>query len=142
MVQEGRVCVRDVLAAGVVDEDAGGGEFVEEREGLVHGEGGRGGGFEVRFPGREGEGGRAVGGAEAFGGAGDEDEGDVGELVAEGCELGEEVAAYAAGSWGRSDDVGGSVFAALEDKEDKERKMCKDSIAQFFKNPELQGLSN
>ena len=44
-----------------------------------------------------------MGGAEAFGGAGDEDEGDVGELLAEGRELGEEVAAYAAGSWGVSD---------------------------------------
>ena len=44
-----------------------------------------------------------MGGAEAFGGAGDEDEGDVGEFLAEGRELGEEVAAYAAGSWGMSD---------------------------------------
>ena len=38
-----------------------------------------------------------MGGAEAFGGARDEDEGDVGELGAEGRELGEEVTAYAAG---------------------------------------------
>lgn len=40
-----------------------------------------------------------MGGTEAFGGAGDEDEGDVGEFVTEGRELGEEVTAYAAGSW-------------------------------------------
>lgn len=91
------------MTAGVVDEDALVWEFGEEFEGLVGCEGGGGGCFEVFFPGREGEGGGAVGGAEAFCGAGDEDEGDVGELLAEGRELGEEVAAYAAGSWGVSD---------------------------------------
>lgn len=41
-----------------------------------------------------------MGGAEAFGGAGDEDEGDIGDFVTEDRELGDEVAAYAAGSWG------------------------------------------
>ena len=88
------------MAAGVVDEDALVRELGEELEGLGGCEGGRGGCFEVLFPGREGERGGAVGGAEAFAGAGDEDEGDVGELLAEGRELGKEVAAYAAGSWG------------------------------------------
>lgn len=51
-----------------------------------------------------------MGGAEAFGGAGDEDEGDVGEFLAEERELGEEVAAYAAGSWRLSDYVEGIIF--------------------------------
>lgn len=50
-------------------------------------------------------------GAEAFAGAGDEDEGDVGELVTEDRELGEEVAAYATGSWEVSDYVKGSGLA-------------------------------
>ena len=40
-----------------------------------------------------------MGGAEGFGGEGDEDEGDVGVFLAEEGELGEEVAAYAAGAW-------------------------------------------
>lgn len=48
-----------------------------------------------------------MGGAEAFGGAGDEDEGDVGVFVTEGRELGEEVTAYAAGSWEVSEFVEG-----------------------------------
>lgn len=82
--QEGRVRIRDVLAAGVVDEDALVRQLGEELEGLGRCERGRGGGFEVRFPGREGERGGAVGGAEAFGRAGDEHEGDVGVLLAEG----------------------------------------------------------
>lgn len=102
MVEEGRISVCYVLAAGVVDEDALVGEFLEEFEGLVDCEGGRGGCFEVLVPCVEGEGGGAVGGAEAFGGAGDENEGDVGKFLAEDRELGEEVTAYAAGSWGGS----------------------------------------
>lgn len=51
LVQKGRVRVRDVLAAGVVDEDALVRELGEESEGLGGGEGGRGGCFEVLFPG-------------------------------------------------------------------------------------------
>lgn len=39
-----------------------------------------------------------MGGAEGFGGAGDEDEGDVGQFLAEERELGEEMAANTAGS--------------------------------------------
>ena len=39
-----------------------------------------------------------MGGAEGFGGAGYEDEGDVGQFLAEEGELGEKVAANAAGS--------------------------------------------
>ena len=53
-----------------------------------------------------------MGGAEAFGRAGDEDERDVGEFVTEVRELGEEMAAYATGSWESSDYVGG-VFSLL-----------------------------
>ena len=40
-----------------------------------------------------------MGGAEGFAGKRDEDEGDVGLFLAEERELGEEVTAYAAGSW-------------------------------------------
>lgn len=50
LVQEGGVGVSDILAAGVVDEDALVGEFFEEFEGLVDCEGGRGGCFEVFLP--------------------------------------------------------------------------------------------
>lgn len=52
-----------------------------------------------------------MGGAEAFGGAGDEDEGDVGEFLTEGRELGEEMAAYAASSWEVSEYFEESIFA-------------------------------
>lgn len=52
-----------------------------------------------------------MGGAEAFGGAGDEDEGDVREVLAEDRELREEVTAYAASSWGGSVYVEGRFFA-------------------------------
>lgn len=62
-----------------------------------------------------------MGGAEAFCGAGDEDEGDVGELLAEGRELGEEVAAYAAGSWGVSD-LSEVFLLALEKDKHRYRK--------------------
>ena len=103
--QKGRVGVRDILAARVVDEDALAREFGEKFEGLGDCERGRSGCFEVAFPGCEGERGGAVGGAEGFCGAGDEDEGEVGELLAEEGELGEEVAADAAGSWGFGQDV-------------------------------------
>lgn len=72
--QEQGISVCDILAAGVVDEDARVGEFLEEFEGLVDCEGGGSRCFEVLFPCGEGEGGGAVGGAEGFGGAGDEDE--------------------------------------------------------------------
>lgn len=110
VMEEGGVGFRDGLAAGVVDEDALGGEFGEEGERLGEGEGGGGGCCEVLRPGLEGEGGGAVGGAEGFGGEGDEDEGDVGVFVGEGGELGEEVAAYAAGAWGVLEYVEKSVF--------------------------------
>lgn len=50
LAEEGRVGVSDVLAAGVVDEDALVGEFFEEFQGLCDGEGGRGGCFEVLRP--------------------------------------------------------------------------------------------
>ena len=99
LVQERRVRVGNILAAGVVDEDAFVGEFGEEFEGLVDGQRRGGGFFEVGFPCLEGERGGAVGGAEAFAGPGDEDEGDVWEFLTEDRELGEEVAAYTAGSW-------------------------------------------
>lgn len=46
---------------------------------------------------------------EAFGGARDEDEGDVRVFMTEGGELGEEVAAYTAGSWRGLDCLEGSV---------------------------------
>ena len=90
------------MVTGVVDEDALVRELGEELESLGDCQGGGGRGFEVGFPGLEGERGRAVGGAEGFAGSGDEDEGDVGESLTEEGELGEEVAAYAAGSWGVS----------------------------------------
>ena len=51
LAEEGRVGISDVLAAGVVDEDAFVGEFFEEFEGLGDGEGGGGGCFEVLGPG-------------------------------------------------------------------------------------------
>lgn len=110
LVEEGRVRVGDVLAAGVVDEDALVWEFGEEFERLGDGEGGRGGCVEVLRPGGEGEGRGAVGGAEAFGREGDEDEGDVGIFGCEGRELGEEVSAYTAGSWDMLGYVKGSGF--------------------------------
>ena len=47
LAEEGRVGVSDILAAGVVDQDALVGEFFEELEGLGDGDGGRGGCFEV-----------------------------------------------------------------------------------------------
>ena len=59
-----------------------------------------------------------MGGAEGFAGAGDEDEGDGGESLAEERELGEEVAAYAAGSWGvlGCDEWEGGVLADARDE--------------------------
>ena len=118
--QEVGVSVGDILAAGVVNEDALVRQFVQEFESLIGCEGGRGGRFEVFLPCFEGEGGGAVRGAKAFGGAGDEDEGDVGKFMTEARELGEEVAANTTGSWGVSDHVERRVSLALKRSKHRE----------------------
>ena len=80
-----------------------------------------------------------MGGAERFGGAGYEDEGDVGQFLAEEGELGEKVAAHAAGSWGVSgyDEREEMIDAHIETKrlqrttEYIERKIANRSDGQF-----------
>ena len=57
-----------------------------------------------------------MGSAEGFAGARYEDQGDVGEFLTEKGELGEEVAAYAAGSWGVLDYIGGKLFSGARTK--------------------------
>ena len=63
-----------------------------------------------------------MGCAKALGRAGDEDEGDVGEFLTEDRELGEEVAANAAGSWAVSDYIGEVLSLMLEHKSCSELK--------------------